>query len=164
MAKFDFDSLIKKSEGRRIPREQPLVLASLDHAAVMLEVEPGRVGDDLPRVKALADQLMQAAKFYYFLMDRAATRDRKRGRESNIIDVSFIFILAMGLGPHVAGEITFRKYVVPSKADVGGKERPTKFQEHCNSWMALVDPERSEPIQAAAYKAAGRHWRRRVRD
>lgn len=163
MARYDFNKLITLAQGRRIPREQPLILASLDWAAAMLELEPGRVGEkNAPKVQALADRLMQAAKFYYHSMAHVATLPRKRGRPDHRSDAAFVFVMAMGWGSSIESEIAFRKYETPSGADIGGKERPTKFQQECNNWMSMVDPERPKPLQPAAFKQAGRWWRHRI--
>lgn len=152
---------IKVADGRRIPKEQPLFLQSLDFAAEIIGLEPGCVGSGKNnlRVKDVSNRLMAAAQAYYIAMDRAAMEQRKRGRPGVEMDVDFVFTIATGLGQNVPDELTFRNYKLPSGKDVGGKERPTRFQEICNAWMDLVDPDRAKLIQAAAFKTAGARWR-----
>lgn len=162
MATYNFNKLIDRAKGRRIPKEQHLMLAALDWAALMLDLEPGRVGEEeAPRVQRLADYLMKAAKFYYQSMDHVATLPRRPGRPDNRSDPAFIFVMAMGYGPAIDREITFRRYKAPSAGEIGGKEQPTRFQQECNSWMEMVDPDRPKPLQPAAFKQAGLWWRHR---
>lgn len=164
--KQPFQDWIDEVSGRRVPQQQRLlVLHSQDLAAEILKLKPGHVTDEVaPKADHVALYLMKAAVLYYHSMEHNALRQRAPGRQPNHTDVAFIFVVAMGVGPNLTQELTFRNYRLPSGHDTGGKERPTKFQGICNDWMALVDPERPKPLQPAAFKTAGRYWRMRKRD
>lgn len=156
---FDFKSWISKvqkgGKNPRIPKEQPLVLASLDFAKIV-------VGDqDFSHAKPVADELQSIAEFYYVLSDKQATKPRTRGRQLHMADIGFIFGMAR-LWAHKIGPVGFRSYrnTRPNSSLRGGQEAANIFQRVCHAWMQFVDPDRPKPLQPAAFKEAGVRYRR----
>lgn len=156
---FDIQQL-KPKHSRRIPRERPLVLASIDLAASILEANNCSGGATM----RFAEELRRVAELYYKVADLDALRPVVKGRPLNRADISFIYAMASVLKSlFPLRSITFRRYRAARRGEIGGTEEATRFQMICNDWMSFVDPERAKPLQAAAFKQArDRCMQRRV--
>jgi hypothetical protein len=141
---------------RRVPEGLPApYLQSMEFARVWI----GKPADDA-HVLAVAAKLEDAAKWYIRGREDEARKKAKVGRPQHMADIVFVCAMA-DLWEPLWGRPKFRIYQKPKRGEKGGKEVPTIFQRVCNAWVKNIDPDRPDPLAAAAFKNARNHLRRR---
>jgi hypothetical protein len=155
--KKDLADAEKRASKHRIPKQRHLFLRACSFVSVLL----GKSGNvpDADLVHRLATGLYRAGNFYREVCVEQALRSR-RGRPQHMADIGFIFAMASAY-EGTWGRPKFRKYQNAriKKGEKGGTEQPTTFQQICNIWMEIVDPDRP-PLTAAAFKDASKRYNR----